>query len=601
MMLISSFGLLAQDIQEPTLQEFIIHEETETITINNKNFELFLSGIVQEAVQEEKQLMLSEALLRCYQSMMEDQKECFIKDLQEALPELLMIASAYCHDKAPRPGIASSIENEIVGPGACDLSAILQLLNQIFTALNRCCAILQQDFRETWTILNAGFNGTFTAIQDINADTSGTFSLLADINNSLTICCGNITREFQETWTILGAGFNGTFSVIAEINTDAAGTFSVLADINNSLTICCENITREFQETWTILDAGFNGTFTVLNTISSPCAATPITAPTIISEPGYYCLANDIVGTVTITATNATFDLNNHTISAPGTSAIILNGAVNVIVDNGKIDNAAIGVDINLSTTNIISNLVITDCSSRAIEFDTSSDSNIVEDIIIDSCPSVGILAFGIANSQFTNILIRNTNTPVLMSGPSNIFENIQIIDCTGSSAFLALSAINNKFINCSIINFEGFRGFDMNARGSILENCSVQNIFTLNGVNNVIGIAARGDTMTIKNSSVVDVQSIIGSIGFQVDQPNTTLENCFVQTCSSTSAFSDNSCFSAGNTITACNFINCKAYASAGYGFNIANGTSTNLVIQDCESAYNSLDGFLINNINAC
>lgn len=94
--LASGMNLFAQDVQNSVPEEFVIHEDTQTITINNNNFSLFLSGIVHEAVQAGKQTMLSEALLRCYECMMDEQKECFIKDLQEAMPELLMIASECC-------------------------------------------------------------------------------------------------------------------------------------------------------------------------------------------------------------------------------------------------------------------------------------------------------------------------------------------------------------------------------------------------------------------------------------------------------------------------------------------------------------------------
>ena len=56
---------------------------------------------------------------------------------------------------------------------------------------------------------NAGFNGTFSAIAELDADLSGTFSAVAAGFNgtfsALNVCCTNINSEFQQTWTILAA------------------------------------------------------------------------------------------------------------------------------------------------------------------------------------------------------------------------------------------------------------------------------------------------------------------------------------------------------------------------------------------------------------
>ena len=34
---------------------------------------------------------------------------------------------------------------------------------------------------------------------------------LMELSRALNACCTNINSEFQQTWSILGAGFNGTF------------------------------------------------------------------------------------------------------------------------------------------------------------------------------------------------------------------------------------------------------------------------------------------------------------------------------------------------------------------------------------------------------
>ena len=299
----------------------------EEITVN-ESFKIFIDSIIKKAFLHEEEHLLSPGLLNCYErySQNENCTSMHLSDLIIALPELLKELDVQL--KAPRP---SPSHNGIAGPITCDLSQILSFLEMLKAKIDfccqqqlDCCAELISDFQQTWTILAAistitasvdfssvftviqtGFNGTFSTLQDIkntitaccenitnefqqtwtilaaistvtasvdlspvftviNEGFNSTFSSLQDIKNTITACCANIKSEFQQTWTILAAGFNGTFSAIEEINTDAAGTFSSLVDIKNTITACCENITNEFQQTWTILAAGFNGTFSSL-------------------------------------------------------------------------------------------------------------------------------------------------------------------------------------------------------------------------------------------------------------------------------------------------------------------------------------------------
>lgn len=483
--------------------------------------------------------------------------------------------------------MAPAGENEIVGPGSCDLSAVVGLLHQTFTALNKCCAILQQDFIETWTILGDIQMTVTGCCANVAVGFKEALIILADIKSTITECCTNITVEFQETWTIINAGFNGTFTAIEGINIDSSGTFSILTDINNTLTICCENIQNNF-----------NGTFTAIASITSPCAATPIIAPTIISMPGYYCLANDIIGTVTITATNATFDLNNHTINAPGTTAIFLSGAANVIVDNGKIDNAAIGVELSLTETINVSNLLITDCSAAAIQFDGQLgfiySGNIFQDIIIDTCPQFGIIATlnVVSDSLFNKITIKNTGAAIAFQLQSSIFENAKIINCGNNTNITGLfisGGSNNQLINCSVINQQG-DGFFIGSDQTIIKNCTVQNIFNSA---NAVGFNSSGiPNNQYSNCSAINIQSQLGSTGFSTQ--NSTLENCLVQTCSSITNFNQN----VGFTINGSNLLNCQVYQSAGNGF-VSGGGGVAGLLENCEAAYNSLDGFQFNSIN--
>ena len=54
------------------------------------------------------------------------------------------------------------------------------------------------------------------------------------------------------------------------------------------------------------------------------CAPTPITAPGTIATSGTYCLANDIIGTITIAVGDVVLDLNRYVVAASNLVAIIL-------------------------------------------------------------------------------------------------------------------------------------------------------------------------------------------------------------------------------------------------------------------------------------
>lgn len=307
--------------------------------------------------------------------------------------------------------------------------------------------------------------------------------------------------------------------------------------------------------------------------------------------PGYYCLANDINNTLTITADNVTVDLNNHTISAPGTIGVFINGARNAFVTNGRIDNTNNGVELNSTTTSKISNLVITNCSNVGI-LQTACNAIIFQDLVIDTCSFVGMLG-DIIDSELTRINISNSLNGIIAQIASNsIFNDIQVVDCGGVGATRALGLFfgrNNQLINCSVIDFQGNEGISLSIFDSILENCMVQNLVsTANGV----GIRSSGTNVLLKNCSVINIQSNSGSVGFSMSFAS--LENCFVQTCSSVTNFGGNIGFVIQNDATV---INCHARESAAFGFLIIPG---DILMRDCSAVDNSIDGFLFLGLNA-
>ncbi len=243
-----------------------------------------------------------------------------------------------------------------------DLSQVTTLLTDISNTLTTCCATLNNDFQETWTILGAGFNGTFSVINTIASDVAGTFTVLEDIRTILTACCATLNNDFQQTWTILGAGFNGTFSAISTITNNANNTFTVLEDIRTTLTACCAQQNTNFQETWTILNS----------LRSNGCSNIPITQAEVdagggvyvISTSGNYFLSENIVSNgaplgyiIEITASDVTLDLCNRSLAGlpqNQTSGIFIDTATHVAIKNGIIqDVLLVGIAVNGGSTDL--------------------------------------------------------------------------------------------------------------------------------------------------------------------------------------------------------------------------------------------------------
>ncbi len=105
----------------------------------------------------------------------------------------------------------------------------------------------------------------------------------------------------------------------------------IVSPTQSKLDTCCTTITTDFSATRTLIDA----ITSKLDILVSPCNAQPLTTPQTITEPGYYCLANDCTGTFFIAASNVVFDLNNHTIRS-GTDGIVITGDT-VTIKNGTI------------------------------------------------------------------------------------------------------------------------------------------------------------------------------------------------------------------------------------------------------------------------
>lgn len=501
-------------------------------------------------------------------------------------------------------------------------NTVITDFNGTFTALAACCNQTFIDFTGVFTsltdiknTLTVDFNGTFTVLNAIVIDFESTITVINDIKSTLTI-------DFNGTFTALAACCNQTF-------VDFTGVFTSLTDIKNTLTVdfngtftalaaCCNQTFVDFNGVFTVLTdihetvtTDFNGTFTVFNVlatiIDSPCKATPITAPTTIIVPGSYCLENDIVGTVSIAASNVTVDLNNHTISAPGQVGVFVTAVSNVMVTNGRIDTTAVGIElINGTDTIILSNISITNCSDSGIVINPACVATFIFDTTITTVANFGIhFVNGNDNSQCKRVRLVDCKGAVGIgttgSISSSLFEDCQIVDCVSNVVSCTFFNLENGQFNqltrCSVTDVQNNGGsltaLNIGSQSTTLESCILQGITSI--TNKAYGYVISGSTSVLEDCSALAVESLNGSVGFLVTGSTIMLNNCLVQTVSA---------ITIGSVVTGfdmngpgANLINCQAYQITGTGFHVE-ASAVNSSLLNCEANNNGANGFGIDSI---
>ena len=169
-----------------------------------------------------------------------------------------------------------------------------------------------------------------------NCDTASVLDIINTIRQDLIDCCNQYGIDFAGTWTAL-----------TELQTD--------------ISTCCSTQQANFVSTWTIINS--------LSSTSSLCG--PVTVirqsdmPYIISTPGNYCLAEDIVfsgnsGAITIQASNVFLDMHNHEILCNNINANTIQIlAHDIFINNGTFTGGGQGIIISGPNS---SNITIEKC-----------------------------------------------------------------------------------------------------------------------------------------------------------------------------------------------------------------------------------------------
>lgn len=236
-----------------------------------------------------------------------------------------------------------------------------------------------------------------------------------------------------------------------------------------------EDVCEKFQGTWTLLAALPVSTTTV--TAGFPCdTSTPISAPTIISQPGSYCLVNDIVGTITIAADRVFLDLNEKTISG-AFNGIEIDTQEVITIHNGIIkDNSGDGIFIESCTNVQIENVVLSGNTHGV--FAQRSDCIELNDCVFDSQVSDGIRFSEINSSQIINNKIRANGSEGIILENGSIGNTITNNDILQNSAEgIEINASTRNSIQHNVV-------CNGNSHGILLDNAANNNIVLENQVN---------------------------------------------------------------------------------------------------------------------
>ncbi len=220
-------------------------------------------------------------------------------------------------------------------------------------------------------------------------------------------------------------------------------------------------------------------------------------APFIISEPGFYCLAEDVfVATdttaISIEASNVIFDLNQHLIAGSGGStpnrsgvAITKPGLRNITVKNGMIAGGDIGATtarlnncVRITTT--CCNVQLRDLALQDAE-DTCLECCSARNLIVDRCLITDAGAVDASITAGERTLLRDCVfelAPIQLVIENSLHTNV--INCTFINTAGATTSVNlcdssfSVFRGCTLINvgdirFQGLVG----SQSGIVESCT--------------------------------------------------------------------------------------------------------------------------------
>ncbi len=302
----------------------------------------------------------------------------------------------------------------------------------------------------------------------------------------------------------------------------------------------------------------------------------------VISEPGSYCLIENIVFTppaatlaednrsnisgpsaITIKANNVNLNLNGYTLSqgntVAGVNGIAITGVSEVVVANGNVESfTRTGVTANDCSVISLQGLTVAHCGSgtSAISvggiFVTNLTDSTVTNCVCDHSIPFGISGAALQNVIFTGNTTSNTTSTavnvIFGAGVGEIASGIFLGDTFAFNPDFTLNFPSTGVIvrDCHVSSVHGQAlvfGLNVSAfvppltglASALVEDCTVDHLFTdagapvtaevvgIDGVN-VLNLVIRGCTVTnLANTTGGEIDGIVMS------SSNSFIENCIV------------------------------------------------------------------------
>lgn len=225
------------------------------------------------------------------------------------------------------------------------------------------------------------------------------------------------------------------------------------------------------------LDSLLNNNFGTLNSLSDsliakqsvleslllpvtgiPCAEIALanTSSFTISSAGIYCLANNVTGNITISASNVTLDLNGHHVINTTGNAITINTGLNHInILNGRVEgNTGDGILVNSGVSQINITDIIANNSIRGIHLIDTNNATILHCDMSSNTTGLEVTTstnVRVDSSQATT----NVNTGFsLISSATNVISGCKALNngltsMGNSYGYISSNGNSNIFTNC--------------------------------------------------------------------------------------------------------------------------------------------------------
>jgi len=293
-----------------------------------------------------------------------------------------------------------------------------------------------------------------------------------------------------------GTNFAGIFSAPVTSPANARGVHNV--DCSNSA----------LDEVDSILSIVENIDFVVDALATCPVTLVYNSTPQPLIAPGRYCLAEDLVSTVTIAGNNITLDLNGYIISTSSGDGIdvLANDVLAnfVTIKNGTITaSGGNGITVSGGVTDLcIEGITCYNCFNNGIELDGCNEA-IIQNVICDFC---------MTNTHLTN------GGGIYLNGSENVLVSDSLL-INGQGAFNAgLYSTCSSYITvqrCSMNNNAGAGISLNNDTDCIISDCSAlkndgggMGSFALAGVKTAVVSNCIAESTGIDNGFSVDAAS---------------------------------------------------------------------------------------------